>query len=125
MGAIAGAEAARHAAGMSIYRLSATVVDQPCSLSSGDISLPISCVLNASIRPVTAALLVRVCVTETEAEEFRSAVKRLAAMYRKHIQIEDELIFPLASRHLSPEMKSAIGKEMADRRQLEPVIPRL
>lgn len=55
-------------------------------------------------------------LTEAEAAEFRKAVSELEAMYREHIRIEDEVVFPVASRLLSPQDRAAIGKEMAGRR---------
>ena len=39
-------------------------------------------------------------------------------MYKEHIQVEEELIFPLAARVLSDTEKTAIGNEMAGRRQV-------
>jgi len=55
-------------------------------------------------------------LSPTEALEFRNSVASLAAMYQRHIAVEDELIFPLASRLLSKDEKAAIAKEMAMRR---------
>ncbi len=64
----------------------------------------------------------------TEVEEFRTAVTSLAAMYKRHISVEDELVFPLAARMLSGAEKSAIAKEMASRREVrlvpEPIVVR-
>jgi hemerythrin-like domain-containing protein len=64
----------------------------------------------------------------TEVEEFRTAVTSLAAMYKRHIRVEDELVFPLAARMLSGAEKSAIAKEMASRREVklvpEPIVAR-
>jgi hemerythrin-like domain-containing protein len=40
-------------------------------------------------------------------------------MYQEHIRVEEELIFPLAARVLSDREKTAIGNEMASRRQVK------
>lgn len=53
-----------------------------------------------------------------EIAEFRAAVASLAAMYARHIRVEDEVIFPLAVRVLSEQDKSAIAAEMARRRRV-------
>ena len=49
-------------------------------------------------------------------------------MYKRHISIEDELVFPLAARMLSGAEKSAIAEEMASRRKVklvpEPIVAR-
>jgi hemerythrin-like domain-containing protein len=39
-------------------------------------------------------------------------------MYRRHISLEDAVIFPLAARILSDEQKSLIATEMAERREV-------
>src|SRR6516162_4478480 len=57
-------------------------------------------------------------LSDNEIAEFRSSVASLAAMYQEHIRIEEELIFPLAARVLSDTEKTAIGNEMAGRRQV-------
>ena len=49
---------------------------------------------------------------------FRTAVQDLAVMYKQHIAVEDEFVFPLATRVLSDAEKSAIAKEMAGRRKV-------
>ena len=54
---------------------------------------------------------------EAEAAEFRKAVEALAAMYRWHIAVEDEALFPLAATVLSETDKLAIAGEMAGRRK--------
>jgi hemerythrin-like domain-containing protein len=65
-------------------------------------------------------------LSSAEIEEFRTAVTRLAAMYKRHISVEDELVFPLAARMLSGAEKSAIAEEMASRRKVklvpEPIV---
>lgn len=57
-------------------------------------------------------------LSAAEIAAFRSAIDRLASMYRQHIAIEDDLIFPCAVQVLSQGDKDAIAKEMASRRNL-------
>lgn len=56
-----------------------------------------------------------------EAGAFRSVVASLASMYKRHIKVEDELVFPLADRILYGFDKSAIAGEMAGRRKVRVV----
>ena len=58
-------------------------------------------------------------LSDDEIAEFRSSVASLAAMYKEHIRVEEELIFPMAARVLSDTEKTAIGIEMAGRRQVK------
>ena len=51
---------------------------------------------------------------------FRQAVKELKIKYSEHIGIEDSEVFPLAERLLSESEKSAIAREMAQRRNITP-----
>jgi len=57
-------------------------------------------------------------LTDAEIAEFRRSVSGLAAIYTRHITIEDELIFPLASRMLSDSEKQNVAREMAGRRNV-------
>ena len=54
----------------------------------------------------------------TGVEAFRKAIASLASIYKQHISIEDDLVFPLAKRLLSVADKAAIADEMAARRKL-------
>jgi hemerythrin-like domain-containing protein len=54
-----------------------------------------------------------------EARTFQSAVGKLHAMYRTHIEFEDRVLFPLAARVLSPDQRAAVAQEMAKRRNLD------
>lgn len=56
-------------------------------------------------------------LTAAEAEALRDTVGRLAAMYREHIRMEEEVVFPAAVRMLAPEDKAAMAREMAGRRR--------
>lgn len=56
-------------------------------------------------------------LSSAEAGEFAQAVRELASIYKEHIRIEDELVFPVAGKVLSSEQKAAIAGEMAARRK--------
>jgi hemerythrin-like domain-containing protein len=57
-------------------------------------------------------------LSDTEIAEFRRSVASLGSMYKLHIAVEDEWIFPLAARLLSAADKTAIANEMAGRRKV-------
>ena len=57
-------------------------------------------------------------LSTAEVDAFRSAIERLVSMYREHIALEDEVVFPCADDVLSSEDKAAISREMARRRNL-------
>jgi hemerythrin-like domain-containing protein len=62
------------------------------------------------------------CVDEghlapVDAGRFRQAVSELTSIYREHIRIEDELMFPAAKQALSESQKAEIANEMAARRE--------
>ena len=57
-------------------------------------------------------------LSSQEVAKFRIAIRDLRSMYVRHIGIEDGIVFPLAARLLSERDKSAIAKEMADRRKV-------
>lgn len=59
-------------------------------------------------------------LAESEAQRFREAVAELASMYKEHIRIEDDEVFPVAGRALSEQEKRAIANEMASRREVVP-----
>jgi len=54
-------------------------------------------------------------------DQFRNAVKRLVEMYRRHIEVEDREIFPVAAEALTAKDKAEIAREMAERRGLSPM----
>ena len=56
-------------------------------------------------------------VAENDAARYRSAVARLARLYREHIGSEDEILTGLARRCLSAADLEAIAAEMRERRQ--------
>lgn len=58
-------------------------------------------------------------LSQAEAESFRTAVRDLASMYRRHINVEDTFVFPVAARLLSRTDQASIGEEMAARRKVQ------
>ena len=77
--------------------------------------------LHAEIERLGARYLSTGVLASPEVCEFRGAVRDLASMYKQHIAVEDELVFPLAARVLSDAEKSAIAEEMASRRKVRVV----
>lgn len=56
-------------------------------------------------------------LSPSEAHQFRQAIAELASIYKKHIQIEDDLVFPIAKRIFSQADNSTIAEEMSARRK--------
>ncbi len=74
--------------------------------------------LHAEVDRLGAQYLSAGSLSSSEVEVFRKAVASLASMYKQHIGVEDELVFPLAAHLLSAADKSAIAEEMAGRRKV-------
>lgn len=55
-------------------------------------------------------------LSAVQAHQFRDAIAELATIYKTHIRIEDNVVFPIAGRVLSPNEKTKIATEMAARR---------
>lgn len=53
-----------------------------------------------------------------DAAELRDHLAHLQALYRRHIAVEDEQVFPAAARALDREQIERIGGEMAARRRV-------
>jgi hemerythrin-like domain-containing protein len=54
-----------------------------------------------------------------ERARFEALITQLRALYREHIRIEDEELFPLAAKLIEPGEQDTIGTEMADRRGID------
>lgn len=52
-----------------------------------------------------------------EIDLFNELVTELADLYRPHIRVEDEIIFPAAARVLPPDVLSIVGQQMLARRR--------
>ncbi|HXG93274.1 MAG TPA: hemerythrin domain-containing protein [Blastocatellia bacterium] len=59
-------------------------------------------------------------LSEGEAHRLEGMLEDLAEIYRRHIAIEDNEIFPLAGKILSQPELEAMGHEMAARRGVDP-----
>ncbi len=57
-------------------------------------------------------------LAEEQVRTFQTGVKALLSMYVSHIEFEDRVLFPLATRVLSRAQLGEIGREMARRRNL-------
>ena len=55
-----------------------------------------------------------------EAEQLTATLRRLRELYRRHIEAEDQIVFPLARQALSDEQLRRVGSEMAARRVADP-----
>jgi hemerythrin-like domain-containing protein len=74
--------------------------------------------LHAEVDRLGAQYLSTGSLSSPEVDDFRKAVANLALMYKRHISVEDGLVFPLAARVLSDAEKVAIAEEMAGRRKV-------
>lgn len=75
--------------------------------------------LHAEIERLGKQYLANASLSPAEVETFRAAVASLAAMYKRHISLEDSRVLPLAARLLSPADKMEIANEMAARRNVK------
>ncbi len=64
------------------------------------------------------AWLERGALSENEAARLRDLLAELEQIYRGHIAVEDEHVFPAAAQLLASDERRAIGREMAARRGL-------
>jgi hemerythrin-like domain-containing protein len=53
-----------------------------------------------------------------QSRKLKGVLDSLQAMYRRHIEVEDRSIFPLADQILNRDQRARIGQEMAERRGL-------
>ena len=74
--------------------------------------------LHAEVEELGQKCLAMGPLSSTEADAFRRAIASLVSMYKQHISIEDDLVFPLAARLLCSADSAAIGAEMAARRKI-------
>jgi hemerythrin-like domain-containing protein len=52
-----------------------------------------------------------------DVDRFTELATALSDLYRPHIRVEDELVFPAAARGIPPSVLAAIGEEMRARRR--------
>ena len=75
--------------------------------------------LHEEVERVGRQYLVANRLPTIEIEKFRNAVASLTFMYKRHIDIEDSVVFPLAARLLPQLEKLAIAEEMTKRRDVK------
>jgi hemerythrin-like domain-containing protein len=73
--------------------------------------------LHAEVERLGRKRLSGAILSPAEIEGFRKTVFDLASMYREHIRVEEDLVFPTAARLLPGTDKAEIAKEMAARRK--------
>jgi hemerythrin-like domain-containing protein len=73
--------------------------------------------LHAEVDRLGRVCLERGPLSSEEGGLFRQAIAELLSIYKEHIRIEDQVVFPVAGRVLSPIEKAAIAGEMAARRK--------
>jgi hemerythrin-like domain-containing protein len=73
--------------------------------------------LHADVDRLGRAFLQRGMLSCEAAQQFRRDIAELIGIYKEHIRIEDEEVFPVAGRVLSAAEKAAIAGEMAARRR--------
>jgi hemerythrin-like domain-containing protein len=74
--------------------------------------------LHAEVELLGEKYLLSGSLSGAEVEKFRNAVAALASLYKRHITVEDTVIFPLAARLLTQMEKMEVAEEMAERRDL-------
>jgi len=74
--------------------------------------------LHEAVEHISMQYLSKGNLADGEIANFRRAVTSLNAIYEQHISIEDDLIFPMASRMLSAGEKQEVANEMAGRRKV-------
>ena len=75
--------------------------------------------LHAGVERLGRKYLAGQALSPEEIGLFAESVARLTAMYKDHIRLEEDLVFPLAARLLSDSDKAEIAREMATRRNLD------
>lgn len=75
--------------------------------------------LHAQIDSIGKRWLTTRTLGERSGNALRDAVANLASLYREHIAVEDNVIFPLAESVLNEATMLLIGREMADRRGID------
>jgi hemerythrin-like domain-containing protein len=58
------------------------------------------------------------CLDAPDTARLRQLLMSLSELYRAHIAIEEERIFPLAQAELSAAERQSLGRQMASRRQI-------
>ena len=72
--------------------------------------------LHAQVDRIGSRCLKEGSISPSEMRLFREAIAELGSIYKEHIQVEDDIVFPIASRVLSEADKAIIAVEMSARR---------
>jgi len=72
--------------------------------------------LHDEVEQIGKRWLRQATINRAERQRFRNDVGKLEEIYREHIELEDQKVFPLAARVLSAEEQREVGLEMARRR---------
>jgi|SRR6516165_9866720 len=75
-------------------------------------------ILHAEVNALGIQCLEHGHLSVSETMRFREAVAELWNIYKEHIRVEDELVFPAAEQALSGSEKEAIAREMEERRNV-------
>jgi hemerythrin-like domain-containing protein len=78
---------------------------------------------HAEVDTITRQWLTDNTLPREKAEQLLNLLEELQEVYREHIDLEDNRVFPLAQRVLTPNHFKAMGREMAQRRGLDPGMP--
>ena len=81
--------------------------------------------LHAEVDRIGQQWLLDGYLSEQQVHAFQSLVSELLSMYLAHIEFEDRILFPLATRVLSRAQLGDIGREMARRRNLLSVVHKI
>lgn len=73
--------------------------------------------LHAEVDQLGRACLERGALPAEESRRFQQAILTLIDIYKEHIRIEDQDVFPVAGKMLTPADKAVIAGEMAARRR--------
>ncbi len=73
--------------------------------------------LHVEVDQLGRAYLEHGTLSPEEVQRFRLAMSELSAIYKEHIRVEDEIVFPVAGKTLSAAEKAVIAVEMAARRK--------
>lgn len=74
-------------------------------------------VLHAEVNEVGNRWVSQGRLDASDAQRLQADVAELAGIYKDHIRIEDEIVFPVAGRLLPVVEKAAIAREMEGRRK--------
>ncbi|MGB9513962.1 MAG: hemerythrin domain-containing protein, partial [Candidatus Acidiferrum sp.] len=75
--------------------------------------------MHAEVESLGQQYLLKGSLPRPDVEGFRKAVASLKSMYQQHIRVEDDVVFPVAARLMSPTDRAAIADEMASRRKVK------